>query len=100
MRRRELPRWVAVIIALSLLLLWLGSCMTGRGCPRSLRQGQLIADTVRVTAINGGEPIANVELDANGVQLVASITVEVPCAAHRPQTPSDSPPMEKLRPAM
>jgi len=26
MRRRELPWWVAVIIALSLLLLWVGSC--------------------------------------------------------------------------
>jgi molybdopterin-binding protein len=30
----------------------------------------------RVTAINAGEAIANVELDANGVRLVASITVE------------------------
>lgn len=30
----------------------------------------------RVTAINTGEAIANVELDANGVRLVASITVE------------------------
>jgi molybdopterin-binding protein len=30
----------------------------------------------RVTAINSGEAIANVELDANGVRLVASITVE------------------------
>jgi molybdopterin-binding protein len=29
-----------------------------------------------VTAINSGEAIANVELDANGVRLVASITVE------------------------
>lgn len=29
-----------------------------------------------VTAINTGEAIANVELDANGVRLVASITVE------------------------
>ena len=29
-----------------------------------------------VTAINAGEAIANVELDANGVRLVASITVE------------------------
>jgi hypothetical protein len=26
MRRRELSWWVAVIIALSLLLLWVGSC--------------------------------------------------------------------------
>lgn len=30
----------------------------------------------RVTAINSGEAIANVELDASGVRLVASITVE------------------------
>jgi len=30
----------------------------------------------RVTGINRGEAIANVELDANGVRLVASITVE------------------------
>ena len=30
----------------------------------------------RVVAINSGEAIANVELDANGVRLVASITVE------------------------
>jgi molybdopterin-binding protein len=30
----------------------------------------------RVIAINAGEAIANVELDANGVRLVASITVE------------------------
>jgi molybdopterin-binding protein len=30
----------------------------------------------RVTAINTGEAIANVELDANGTRLVASITVE------------------------
>ena len=30
----------------------------------------------RVTAINNGEAIANVELDANGTRLVASITVE------------------------
>ena len=30
----------------------------------------------RVTAINTGEAIANVELDAGGVRLVASITVE------------------------
>ncbi|HEY2601150.1 MAG TPA: TOBE domain-containing protein [Thermoleophilaceae bacterium] len=30
----------------------------------------------RVTAIRQGEAIANVELDANGVRLVASITVE------------------------
>jgi molybdopterin-binding protein len=29
-----------------------------------------------ITAINSGEAIANVELDANGVRLVASITVE------------------------
>jgi molybdopterin-binding protein len=29
-----------------------------------------------ITAINAGEAIANVELDANGVRLVASITVE------------------------
>ena len=29
-----------------------------------------------VTAINSGEAIANVQLDANGVRLVASITVE------------------------
>jgi molybdopterin-binding protein len=29
-----------------------------------------------VTAINAGEAIANVELDAAGVRLVASITVE------------------------
>ena len=30
----------------------------------------------RITAIHAGEAIANVELDANGVRLVASITVE------------------------
>lgn len=30
----------------------------------------------RVTAINAGEAIANVELDAAGVRLMASITVE------------------------
>ena len=30
----------------------------------------------RVTSINTGEAIANVELDANGTRLVASITVE------------------------
>jgi len=30
----------------------------------------------RITAINSGEAIANVELDAAGVRLVASITVE------------------------
>ena len=30
----------------------------------------------RVTGISAGEAIANVELDANGVRLVASITVE------------------------
>ncbi len=30
----------------------------------------------RVTAINAGEAIANVELDAGGVRLVASVTVE------------------------
>jgi molybdopterin-binding protein len=30
----------------------------------------------RVTAINNGEAIANVELDAGGTRLVASITVE------------------------
>ena len=30
----------------------------------------------RVVAINSGEAIANVELDAGGVRLVASITVE------------------------
>jgi molybdopterin-binding protein len=30
----------------------------------------------RVTGINEGEAIANVELDADGVRLVASITVE------------------------
>jgi molybdopterin-binding protein len=30
----------------------------------------------RVVAIHAGEAIANVELDANGVRLVASITVE------------------------
>jgi molybdopterin-binding protein len=30
----------------------------------------------RVTGINSGEAIANVELDANGIRLVASITVE------------------------
>jgi molybdopterin-binding protein len=30
----------------------------------------------RVTSINAGEAVANVELDANGVRLVASITVE------------------------
>ena len=29
-----------------------------------------------VTSINAGEAIANIELDANGVRLVASITVE------------------------
>jgi molybdopterin-binding protein len=30
----------------------------------------------RVTSINQGEAVANVELDANGTRLVASITVE------------------------
>jgi molybdopterin-binding protein len=30
----------------------------------------------RVTRINSGEAIANVELDAGGIRLVASITVE------------------------
>jgi len=30
----------------------------------------------RVTGINSGEAIANVELDAGGIRLVASITVE------------------------
>ena len=30
----------------------------------------------RVTAIKAGEAIANVELDAGGVRLVASVTVE------------------------
>ena len=30
----------------------------------------------RVTSINAGDAIANDELDANGVRLVASITVE------------------------
>lgn len=30
----------------------------------------------RVTSISQGEAVANVELDANGVRLVASITVE------------------------
>jgi molybdopterin-binding protein len=30
----------------------------------------------RIVAIKAGEAIANVELDANGVRLVASITVE------------------------
>ena len=30
----------------------------------------------RVTSINSGEAIANVEVDANGVRLVASITIE------------------------
>jgi molybdopterin-binding protein len=30
----------------------------------------------RVTAINAGEAIANIELDASGVRLVASITIE------------------------
>jgi molybdopterin-binding protein len=30
----------------------------------------------RVTSINSGEAIANVELDAGGTRLVASITVE------------------------
>jgi molybdopterin-binding protein len=30
----------------------------------------------RVTRINAGEAIANVEMDAGGVRLVASITVE------------------------
>ena len=30
----------------------------------------------RVTSINAGEAIANVALDANGIRLVASVTVE------------------------
>jgi len=30
----------------------------------------------RVTSINRGEAIANVELDANGTRLVASVTIE------------------------
>ena len=33
-------------------------------------------DPRRVTRVSAGEAIANVELDANGVRLVASITVE------------------------
>jgi molybdopterin-binding protein len=32
--------------------------------------------SARVTSINAGEAIANVELDAGGIRLVASITVE------------------------
>ena len=32
--------------------------------------------SARVTSINAGEAIANVELDAGGVRLVASITVD------------------------
>ena len=39
----------------------------------SARNNQIPA---RVTSINAGEAIANVELAANGVRLVASITVE------------------------
>jgi molybdopterin-binding protein len=30
----------------------------------------------RITSVNAGEAIANVELDAGGIRLVASITVE------------------------
>ena len=36
-------------------------------------RNQIVA---QVTGITAGEAIANVELDANGVRLVASITVE------------------------
>ena len=32
--------------------------------------------TARITKINGGQATANVEMDADGVRLVASITVE------------------------
>src|SRR5262249_53771189 len=48
---------------------------------RTLKKGQAMKLSARnqiparVTSINAGEAIANVELDANGVRLVASITV-------------------------
>jgi molybdopterin-binding protein len=38
--------------------------------------GRINQIPARVTAITTGEAIANVELDAGGVRLVASITVE------------------------
>lgn len=45
-----------------------------RGSPVNLSARNQIPATI--TAINAGEAIANVELDAGGVRLVASITVE------------------------
>jgi len=41
-----------------------------------MRLSARIQIPARVTGITAGEAIANVELDANGVRLVASITVE------------------------
>ena len=48
----------------------------------TLKEGNLLKLSARnqiparITAINTGEAIANVELDAGGIRLVASITVE------------------------
>jgi molybdopterin-binding protein len=39
----------------------------------------------RVTGINQGEAIANVELDASGIRLVASITVEAVASSALPK---------------
>jgi molybdopterin-binding protein len=43
------------------------------GSPRNSARNQIPA---KVTAVTHGEATANVELDANGVRLVASITTE------------------------
>jgi molybdopterin-binding protein len=47
---------------------------TGKGQGMKLSARNQIP--ARITNINAGEAIANVELDAGGVRLVASITVE------------------------
>jgi molybdopterin-binding protein len=52
----------------------LGSARAGLRSPSALSARNQIP--ARVTAIKAGEAMANVELDANGVRLVASITVE------------------------
>jgi molybdopterin-binding protein len=48
--------------------------MTARGSTMKLSARNQIP--ARVTGIQAGEAIANVELDANGVRMVASITLE------------------------
>jgi len=53
---------------------WLRTVDAGAGDIMQLSARNQIP--ARVTGINAGEAIANVELDANGVRLVASITVE------------------------